>query len=174
MSGTSSLWAPCIERDLSQGDIVDAVPVGVAVDPIQFLKKASLKGGKPGWMVSSKPQSKEGNLEYWPTRGRLVPVVVLSHSCDLDKPDRRARVVVAPVTGASGLTSSAWMTILSSGRRAMLPLPGLPGLGDAYADLRLTCTVDRSYIDTCARLASMSAPGVTRLQVHFVGFVARG
>jgi len=54
-----------------------------------------------------------------------------------------------------------------------MPLPGVPQLGDYYADLRCLMWLDRKIVDQNKRIASMSEEGVLRLQAQLIGFFTR-
>ena len=52
-----------------------------------------------------------------------------------------------------------------------MPLPAVPTLGDAYADLRQLTHVSLKHIEAAVRLASMAPQGVERFCTHIIGFL---
>lgn len=149
------------------------IPVGVAEFPCEYLEKTTASQGKSVWQGREVAITDKSGFSRWIARGRLVPVLVLSHSCELDKAERKGRVVVVPIALANTVSPQVWDTIRSRGRLSLFPLPTLPTLGDAYADLRLMSAVDRKYLEVGPRLASMSEDGLKVLKNHIVGFIAR-
>ena len=54
-----------------------------------------------------------------------------------------------------------------------MPLPGVPELGDYYADLREMTTVDREAVLLRERAASASEHGRNQIQQHLVLYFLR-
>jgi hypothetical protein len=134
-----------------------------------------MKGGVPGWMETSAPTKDRDGREHFLGVGRVVPALVLSHSCELDKEDRgKRRVTVAPIAPISSVSDSAVQeAILAQSITASMPLPEIPGLGTCYADLRSMTTLDRRIVDAGKRLASMTPEAERRLQAQLVAFLVR-
>ncbi len=63
--------------------------------------------------------------------------------------------------------------VLAQKRHSKMPLPGVPSLGDCYADLRMTTAVNRDHLDVKKRLASLSEAGVGRLRLQLIAFFTR-
>jgi hypothetical protein len=144
--------------------------------PMTYLEKASIQAkGKRVW-----PQSSELDLfktdqqGLYVARGRLRLAIVVSHSCELDdKPDVR-RVLIAPISPLSQVEDADARTrILERKRRAFMPLPGVPGIGDHYADLRCITYVDRKLITESRRKSSMTDEGVVALQAQLIAYLTR-
>jgi len=100
-------------------------------------------------------------------------VLVLSHSCELDKSGRKELVTVAPVRSSSALQAQQREAIMNRRRYAFLPLPGIPVLGDSYADLREIASVDRTAVLTGVRLASATDSGRLMMMDHLITFFTR-
>lgn len=163
-------WAASLDARLSQGDIVRLTPLATLPFPSTMLEKTTLSGGRVAWSQVSEP--KKSDVTFL-AEGRYLDIIVLSHSCELDKSERKSRVTVAPVLTASALPDEAKKTIFEYRRLSLLPLPNVPGIGDSYADLRLAQAIDRRHVDNATRLVSMTADGVALLKRHIVGFFAR-
>src|SRR5580692_7971114 len=153
----SNWWQPELDPRLSQGDVVCDLLSVVAVFPMQAVQPSTLKGGLNGWVPSGGAPDSEGMLHVI-SRGRLLPSLVLSHSCDLDKSlDKnkpKVRVMMAQMMPASNLSQEDYANVFRSQVRSKIPLPDVPVLGDCYADLRLMQPVDGRFIATAQRLAS--------------------
>ena len=172
---TAGWWATKLEARISQGDVLREVLVGQATRPPVFLAKTSV-GGKRVWEERSNFEPDNDGLGHVLARGRLVPVIIVSHDCTMDNDGQRSRISVAPMASLSALghlDQKYREAVLNQEQRSLLPLTNVPGLnGDFYADLRLITPVDRRVIDAATRVASMSAEGLERLQHqladHFV------
>jgi hypothetical protein len=175
----ASLWAEKLNPlGLSQGDIVTPLPIGTTHAPITFMGRNTWPRQVGG--VERKYLPQEDALVEFPgdtsglflARGRVVHSIVISHSCEIDdKPDRRGRVVVAQIAALGPLEEKVRNNILVGERRAFMPLPDIPGLGDYYADLRNTSYLDRKIIGD--RIVSMNDEGVMYLQMHVIAFFSR-
>jgi len=166
---------------LSQGDVVRDVPIGTAYPPITYLGRDTWpRKGKDGKTIEYRPQTKA--LEPFRTddtglyiaRGKVTRALVVSHSCELDDKPDVGRVLLAPAAPLSQITDQvAKARILEQKRRALLPLPELPELGDYYADLRCITYVDRKLVADSQREFSMSEEGVIRLRAQLIEFLTR-
>lgn len=160
-------WAKDLDpRGLSQGDVVADVPFGTFPVPPVALSKSTIKGGVTAWLESGPPGG-----PYLVQGGRF-PAIVLSHDCELDKPQRKPRVLAAPLRPMSELESSVSAEVLAQRRLSLMPVPAIPTLGHYYADLRLIQNFDRAILDS-ARVASMSQEGLGRLRAQVVAFLFR-
>jgi hypothetical protein len=173
----SSWWATQLNpQGLSQGDIISAVPLGAALVPVTFLGRDTWPNrGKDYW-----PQSptfvpyKTDSTGLFIARGRVIRGLVVSHNCELDDKPDKTRVLLAPVYPIDQVTDpTARSRILNQERSALLPLPGLGGYGDHYADLRLIAHVDRKLIPNASREFSMNDDAVIRLRAQLIAFFTR-
>ena len=169
----SSWWLSATEEPrLSQGDIIADTAFVKAVHPAIFLVRSSIKGQGPLWSESN--ERKNDNNGSFPClgRGRLATALVLTHSCQLDKPESGGRVIVAPVRPASNLTDNR-DAVMRGQRVAFVPLPDVTGLGDCYADLRAMGALDRVVVDAYTRLAAMAKDKLRFLHERLTGFFVR-
>jgi hypothetical protein len=97
---------------------------------------------------------------------------VLSHSCELDKPQNQ-RGQVAPVMPLEGLSPEHQSEIVRGANYAHMYLPDVPTLGDCYVDLRVLSTVDTRSLRTRSKVASMTDEARLRLHVHVFAFFTR-
>jgi hypothetical protein len=161
-------WLQNLAAELSQGDIVHGVVVGLPVHPAVHLQKTTVKGNQQVWSPGSPNPDSNGILRLL-AEGRECDVLVVSHSCEIDKKDRKKRVLIAPIATADRLSTSR-EAVFEQREPALFPLLDVPQLGDCYADLRLIHPVDRGFLRNEDRLASMTEEGVVRLQAQLVGF----
>lgn len=165
-------------QGLSQGDVLSPFLIGPPAYPAVYL-------GRDTW---AKPKTSD---KYWPERkqlepfrtdptglfigrGRISSCIVVSHSCEIDDKPNVDRVLVAPIAAIETISNPASRAqILGEKRRAFLPLPGIPTMGDYYADLRAIASVDRRFIKDATRIASMSVDGLLRLQVQLIEYFSR-
>jgi len=169
----TAFWAQELDPRLSQGDLLNMVPVSRLISPLRFLKKQTIKGGRIARLDAGSFSPDSNGVGEFLSRGIMCPGIVLTHSCELDKGNKRVLVQVAPVQGASKLEAPAREAVFSRQRYALLPLPGVPEWGDCYADLRQIATVDSSLIQLEDRLASATESGRRHLQEHLVTYFLR-
>ncbi|HMR73967.1 MAG TPA: hypothetical protein PKD61_02615 [Polyangiaceae bacterium] len=132
------------------------------------------RDGKQAWKEHPEDAKDSNGMAHWLARGKVQHILVLSHSCELDKMHRKALVLVAPIARLSSVSSPEdRRRILEQKRRAFLPLPDLPGLGDCYADLRASHAIDRTTVDLLERMASLTDQGAQRLGAQVIGFFTR-
>lgn len=163
-------WLPALnDEGLSQGDVLKPLPQAVSVFPTRRLQRKSLKGAPEAYVPTE-----DTSRDYFLFRGAETEVLIISHSCDLDKNERKQRVLVSPIFRLDIVSKKdVRETILAQRRISLMPLPDLPELGDCYADLRLISSVPREFLTDERRLASMSEEGVVRLQVQLAYFLFR-
>jgi hypothetical protein len=102
---------------------------------------------------------------------RITHGVVVLHDCAIDKPSRNARILFAPVIALMGLDSSVQETIRRQGHLTYMLVPDVPGLGDAYVDLRLITPIPMDLIDGATKVASMTDAARDRLQQALIAFL---
>jgi hypothetical protein len=167
-------WLPSPASVLSQGDIIVDVPIGTVTNPVKYLQKAALKGNSPGgWQESLKFKPDHNGMGNYLAHGRLARVIVLTYGCEVDKDKKKHRIVVAAVNAISNLSSEEQEIVMGQSAFHSMPLPGIPVLGDHYADLRLTTFLPKEILETGNRVASMTDEGVLRLQAQLIGFFTR-
>ncbi len=165
-------WADDIQPDLSQGDVVINLPVFESNYPPKYLKRHNtLKGGGSTWVESeSRHDDKDGRSNFLAT-GRHVGVIVVSHSCELDK--GKKRVIVAPFYSIDTISEEQRNGILAQKFFALMPLPDVPDVGTCYADFRSITALHRRTVDEAKRVASMTETAHERLGAQIVAFFLR-
>ena len=172
------MWAEQLNPiGLSQGDIVVDVPVGSTKVPLTFLATVGYtdKRQKTVWTQydALQPMTHEPS-GHWVMKGRVTRALVITHSCDLDDLQDTERVLVAPVWEATQISNPGDRErIVQSGRATFVGLPGVPGVGDCYADLRSICPLDRQLFGMAQRHCSMTEEAVLRLQAHIALYFTR-
>lgn len=165
----TSWWRDALNpQGLSQGDIIEKAPVAVSKVPPVSLIRTTGKKGIEIWQSGDA----DAELKSFLFTGNIFPVVVLSHSCDLDKKEKKAKVIVAPIRTINSLIDQVRDTVMKQSRRALMPLPEIPTLGTYYADLRMMAFIDRKLTEQ-KRIASMTDMGGRRLQAQLVAFFTR-
>lgn len=166
-----SWWATELEPQLSQGDLIAELVFSLAVFPLAPLEKESVRG-KPAWVAGDWKPDQAGRAEVL-AAGRRTSGIILTHSCELDKPKARGRVQVAPVLPLSSLPLEQQLKVVAQQVWSKLPLPASPGLGDAYADLHLSMPFDRRQIDANAKVGSLTKAARQRLKLQLIAFYTR-
>lgn len=175
------MWSPTLnQQGLSQGDVLVDVPVGATKVPLTFISKEPFpqKGGRVVYTRYDTLQEypNEPGAGNWIAKGRIGRALVISHDCDLDDVKDTERVVCAPVYEISRVTSSAEdrERIMRGARPTYVALPGVPGVGDCYAELRSLFPLDRHLFSvTTSRLCSMTDEAVAMLRAQLVHYFTR-
>lgn len=166
-------WLSTADARLSQGDILRAIPLGLVSHPASFLTKRSAAGHGEGWFPSAPPEPKPDGNAHFLAKGGWNPVLIISHSCEIDKDRKKSRVLVCPVRDTAALPADAKSAIFEQRRRSAMPLPNVPNFGDAYADLRFIQVLDGSALDPGNRIAQMSEGAVERLHKQLILYFTR-
>jgi hypothetical protein len=167
-------FEPAIRAELSQGDIFDGLPFCTPELPVVHLSPGTGRGAKPIWTPSDpatsfRPDQKNRALVAY----RMGHGIVVSHDCAIDKPKRNGRILFAPVVSIAVLDTLTQDVVRRQGHFSSMYLPGLPGLGDAYADLRLITPFPRDIVDELRQVASLTDAARTRLHQAIVAFFVR-
>lgn len=165
-------WLPAPLPGLSQGDIIAGVAFAIVVNPLTPLVKDS-DGKRAVWAPSTEWKPDNNGRGHALSAGKMGAGVVVSHSCELDKEKARGRVLLAPVPSLTNLPEEHRPVVLAQQKRSAMPLPGVPNLGDCYADLHNIMSFDRRVLDSCTRLASMTEAARRRLMLQLIEFFVR-
>lgn len=170
----SDFWAAKIAAELSQGDLLTGIWVGSSVAPRKALHKGSTGSkGLVNWAESDWKPDSEG-VGHFLARGRDLPSIVLSHSCEIDKNGASSPVLLAPVFPFSKVPAELQLAYREGRRHAFLPLVALSGvIEESYADLRMMYYLQRKIVDTAERRCSVSPAGEFRLAAQVVAFLTR-
>jgi hypothetical protein len=165
-----TIWAPQLDPDgLSQGDLVDDL-VFANVHPLTPARKTSVHG-QSGWVAQHWNPDSDG-VCHVVARAKKSMGLVLSHSCDIDKKQKKSRIFVAPVVPLATLAQAEQAKVMEQARIAAFPLAASLR-GDLYADLRLAMAIDPRMVDDKNRLASMTETGREMLQARMVVLFTR-
>ena len=179
MAAAGTWWAETLNPlGLSQGDILSPIPLGPTKYPPIFMGRDVFT--KPGTSKNYWPERaeielfKKDNTGLFIARGRLSHSIVVSHSCEVENKPDIDRALVAPIAPLDRISDPASRArVINQERRAFLPLPAIPGLGDYYADLRVITAVDIEFVRAANREASMSDDGLIRLKAQLIEFFTR-
>jgi hypothetical protein len=164
-------WATTPVASLSQGDVIGNVPVAVVVHPLAPLEKKDLVGQRGAWVPLQAWTPDKDEMGHVLGKGRLIPVIVLTESCQIDKNESKGRVIVAPIYSAQRLRDDNERALVwGQQRRSKMPLDAVPTIGASYADLRMTTAIDQRFLDVNNRIAQLSEDGVRRLQMQLLAF----
>jgi len=166
-------WRPLDEEArLSQGDILAETTFGLLAHPRRPLTKHAVPGGALVWKESAWTPDGDGYCHFL-ARGRVATAIVLTHSCQIEKPGRPGRVILAPVTPIAAAHLQDRETIMAGSRLSFAPLPAIPEFGDCYADLRVMVGFDRKVVDQLRRVATMTPAGTADLKERIAIFFVR-
>ncbi len=169
----SDWWLLTLHEVLSQGDIVDTQPLVMPCWPATFLARGT-KGSQRVWEVSDTPApDKEDQQPRFLSRGRFGLCLVVSHDCELDKEKARGRVTIAPIQPIAHLDEKVRQKVMAQEHLAVMPLPGIPSLGDHCVDLRAVSTIDRRFVDGGDRKAGMTDSAKKLLRARLVTLLTR-
>lgn len=166
-------WLPQLNaKGLSQGDVIRPLISGSAVAPQKSLRRQQLKGNKPGWAEVEWTPDNNG-VGHYLASGKILPCLIVSHSCDLEKKKDNSRVLISPMLPLSIFPEEARQFVLQLLTINLFPVVEVPGLEDHCADLRCISYVDRNLVNACEIVVSMSEEGMRNLQAHLVTFFTR-
>ncbi len=183
--GSDEVYVPC-GSELSQGDIVAALPWGAIDSPLTICRplNAKVPNGKARYADASKVDrafKKRDMKENVHAKAGLGPGMVLWHSCEIADyvrrgQERKAVVGVAPIFSMDErLPEPHREPVRELRRSAMFPLPPLniggTSLGEAYVDFRLIWSVKQSILTE--RLACLSEGYLQSMYHHLLLFLTR-
>lgn len=160
-------------QGLSQGDVIQLLISGSAVVPVRALQNRPLRGGKPGWEELTRWSPGNNDVGHYLAAGKMLPCLVISHSCDLEKPKETARVHIAPIRPLTAFAPEERELVLQRSRANLVPLSDIPGWDDSCADLRCISYVDRRMVEASERVVSMTEEGTKIFQAQLVFFFTR-
>ncbi len=166
-----------VEEPLHQGDLIANFPVVLAPDSEleivccedspTYPKKAEI------YKSTQVPGAFEGRLEQVVVSASKFPVMILSHSCDIDQ---RGFAVVSPVFPLSKETNgSRRQSIMSSKVNYRFPLKAFGDLiqEHSYVDFTIITTIRSALIPKASRLIGLSQYGRPLLVHHLYGYWCR-
>jgi hypothetical protein len=166
-------WRSELEKDLSQGDVVLSLPFStVAVPPLPLTKAGTAKGGGQQWAHAKStvlPTSGQGYKAPLISEGLSMPGIVVSHSCDLDKPDAKY-VLVAPLVPMATIQSEHQGAVRTGSNVSKMFIPGCDELGEGCLDFRLILPLPLTFVRGSKRVASMSDEARELLWARLVAF----
>jgi hypothetical protein len=169
-----SWWLPGLREDLSQGDILTGINFSAPVWPLRFLIFTEMPKGKSGWAESEQPLvHKKTQSVHLLSRSKVFGAMVISHDCDIDKTSKGARIQLVPIQEIATLTDENAASVIQQKNKKFHPLPGIPGLGDCYADLRNMTAFPSTEVTGFSRVASMTDSARLRLHAAMFLFITR-
>jgi hypothetical protein len=170
----SAWWLPDLRPTLSQGDVLSEAVVVDTTRHEELLTRIRERQ-REFWVATPSFEPDQQGFASARARCRMVQLLVISHNCELDKarPDRRSAVLIAPIRPLSLVPPDVQDAIRAQRRFSSIPVLGLPGSEDSFADLRLIAPMDRATVDATKRVASMSDAAVENLRLRIVHFFAR-
>lgn len=165
-------WLEALPDELDQGNIFEGVTFAFQKAPPQPLISTSLKHGARGWAEASAPKFDGEHRAHFLHQGPLKHALLLNHGCDIDKPQSK-RLIVVPVFPLMEAPADTRDAIQNQGIVANFFLPAVPGIGDAFADLRIMQSVPRANVETRPRLAAMTESARDFLGARLMAFFLR-
>jgi hypothetical protein len=163
------VWRADLHLELSQGDILTPVAMGVIADPLKPVKRITAKGHPEAWAVM--PPRGIGRDSDFISTGKQLDVIVVSYDCEMQADVRR--VLCAPVGRLSTLEPAMQGHVLARRVFSKFPLVGVPTRGDCYAEFRAINAVHRSHLPLDSRLASISDDSIEELKAALIAFFTR-
>lgn len=174
MTINSAWWTPELRPELSRGDILDRVYFSSLILPIEYLQFAQISGGKDAWTKSANPVvHKRSGKAHALSELHLFSAIVLSHDCEIDKPNKNSRVLLAPIASIDRLTESGRANVLQQKLHRKMPLPDVPALGTCFVEFRSVASFPTVDIKEMRRIASMTDSARERLEASIAVFFLR-
>jgi hypothetical protein len=169
-----SWWEAQPRELLEQGDVISTVLQVQPVVPVKYLSRGGTgKGGKAMWEESSQQVVTDSESP------RILAVtagthgLVLSHGCEIDKLKPAHTVLIAPIASMDTLPADMQDKVIKQEVFRYLPLMDIPSLGDFYANLGKTFSLQLRLIEVGHRVASMTDDARLRLRSQLVGYYTR-
>jgi hypothetical protein len=168
----ASEWLePAFRAELSQGDIFDGLPFCTPIVPVTHLTKGQAKGNPVVWIPSKATQPlPQGQQNHALFAYRLGYGIIVSHDCAIDKPQKSTRILFAPVGPLANFDAVTQDAVRRQAHLGAMLLPDIPGIGDAYADLRVITPFPHEIVSSLAQVASLTDRARDRLQSALVAF----
>ena len=169
------MWLEGLHQELSQGDLVSAVPLGSIAAIDKNLKRgATAKSGQQPWFETPDWQPDSEDRGHFLAIGRLLPLVIISWDCEIDK-GTKVPILVAPAFEVGKLTPEVQKIVREDKRFAYMLLPPIEALGfpESYVDFRLIMSIARKIFNTSKRLASMHDDARFDLRARLAQFITR-
>jgi hypothetical protein len=164
-------WNRQAPENLSQGDVFTGVKMASTKEPFRYLKKQTIKGGADGWSNHKEDENGELLAKYV-TRD----ILVLSHSCEIDKMKSNKRVLIAQIntieTFSNGSNEMA-DNIRYQKVYSIMPLPNLPLSGEYALDLKSISSIELETLNKGSYVASMTDLSLRILSAHIIAFFTR-
>ena len=171
---TFSWWEAGPRDLLEQGDIIETNLQLQPVVPVKFLAKGSTgKGGRASWDESDIPPVSESDSTRLLASIVGTHGIVLSYGCEIDKLKPAQTVLIAPISLLETLKPDLQEQVIKQEVHRYFPLVNIPNLGNFYANLGKTFSLQRRLIQPHHRLVSMNDEARVRLQAQIVAFYTR-
>ena len=170
---SAAWWTAKPREDLSQGDILEHIPIVLAPMPLQYVKPQQFKGGITGWVKSDVPFKDKGGRVTLFSAGFVSLAIIISHDCDLDDQGSSKSVLVARVELIDAAPPEHRPVIISQENLPRMFLPEVPAIGNCFANLRSIATVERAAVNGAKRIASMSDDARIQMQARLVAVFTR-
>jgi hypothetical protein len=175
MDATS--FCRAVDPQLCQGDILERVPHLFLKEQPRPLRKTTVPKNR---IVYELEELAEGALPITPEEGALVPAacqvtraMLLTHDCEIDK-DKKHRTVALVRPLPANMPDQDRATIQQNQRFPFFYLPaGGDQLPESYVDFRRLCTVSPQWVDTAARLASLTIAARQAMLLQLLRFLTR-
>jgi hypothetical protein len=158
---------PNLRSLLSQGDIFEGLPFSKPLMPLTPLVQGTGKGGKVIWSAGNPPANQPNRALY---EYRIGHGMVVSHDCAIDKPNAGSRILFAPVASLLVHDVVTQDAVRRQAHLAAMLIPDVPGIGDAYADLRLITPFPYEFVAQITKIASLTDAARDRLQQALIAF----
>jgi hypothetical protein len=156
---------------LSQGDVYDGLPFSSPVVPFTHLSKGTGKKNAVIWTPTDGAELSRHPPHHALFAYRVAHGIVISHDCAIDKPARTSRILFAPVASLTVFDTATQESIRQQAHLAAMLLPDVPGIGDAYVDLKAITPFPLETVLQRTKVASMTEPARDRLQLALVAFL---
>jgi hypothetical protein len=166
-----------VDPQLCQGDILERAPHVYLKDQPRPLRKTTLPGNR---VVYELEELAAKALPATPDEGLQVPAVcqvtramLLTYDCEIDK-DRKHRTLALIRPLPSAMPEQDRSTIRGNKKYAFFYLPpGGDQLPESYVDFRRICTVSPQWVDSAARLASLTKEARQAMLLQLFRFLTR-
>lgn len=166
-------WLPELRGDLSQGDVLGPLDYFSPFWPLKHLRHTPLRGNTVGWAESEERVKGKTGLFHVLGHTKAGPGIIVSHDCEIDKPNKGSRIQVAHIIELKDVPEELANKIRQQQSFRYMPLPGIPNFGDCAVDFRMITPFPADVVFEVPRVASLTDDARIRLQAAMWAFFTR-
>lgn len=170
---TDDWWLPNPREELSQGDVLGPLNFYAPLWPLKHLRYQDFRGKGSGWAESDEAVTNKNGLVHVLGHVKSAPGIIISHGCEIDKPNKGTRVQIAMIIELKTLREDIAANVRAQKSVRYMPLPNMPLFGDSAVEFRSITGFPADVVSATTKVASLSDDACIRLQAALWVFFTR-